>query len=166
MKLFSSRLPADALASLTAHVGARPHVLAWATTGDGVVVALPDRLSVAGDDGWGDTPWHDVLSGGWDPERSTMRWTRVSDGTRVELPLVRAGRFPDVFRERVEASIVFQQNVSPRPGRVLTITARRDLGDNTVRWMVHPGRGVHMDDPETRAFAEAELRRLRAEYAF
>lgn len=129
---------------------------------------MPDAFSVQDAEGWHDVGWHDVLTGGWDPAKGSMHWTRVSDSASVELPLVQPGHFPDVFRERVEATILFQQAVFPQPGRAITISARRDLADaaGAVTWTVHPGRGVRMEDPDTRAFAEAELRRLRSEYAF
>lgn len=168
MQLFAPRLPADAAASLAEHLGRRPRVLAWGRSDAGPVVALHERLAVLQADGWADVPWHDVLGGGWDDEARSLHWVRLSTGERVDLPLAEPGSLPEVFRERVESTFLFQQVLQLAPGKSLTITARRNLvrPEAPVLWTVHPGRGVQLDDPDTRAFAEAELGRLRAEYAF
>lgn len=168
MKLFAGRLPADAAASLTTHLGRRPQVLAWGRSTDGVLVALHDRLAVMDADGWRDVPWHDVLSGGWDGEARSLHWVRLSSGEHVDVPLTEPGSLPEVFRERVESTFLVTQVIRPAPGQSITITARRNLmdADAPVLWTAHPARGVRMDDPATLAFAEAELARLRAEYAF
>jgi len=170
VKLFGhrQRLPGDVRAALRTHLGSRPHVLAWATATDGVLVALPDRLARRDATGWSEVPWHDVLTGGWDAADRSLHWTRLSTGERVQVPLTEPGSLPEVFRERVEATILFRRVVYPVPGQALTIAARRNLVDDSrpVQWTVHPSRGLRMDDPAVVAFAEAELARLRAEYAF
>lgn len=169
MKLFSRHtLPKDAQARLAEHLGGRrPRVLAWARTGDGLVAALPDRLVRLRPDAVEALGWHDILTGGWDFATSSMHWTRMSTGAKTELVLTEPNSFPEVFRERVEATFLFQQAVFPRPGKAVTISARRNLmaAGEPVLWTAHPGRGVRMDD-EAIAFTQAELARLRAEYAF
>lgn len=169
MKLFLDKgnLPSDQFAALSEHLGRRPRVLAWGASADGAVVALPDRFCVRTTDGWLDIPWHQVLSGGLGADGATMHW-RLLDGTRGEVRLEKTGRFPDAFRDRVEATILLQRQLVFAPGRVLVVSARRDLGrpDAPATWTVHAGPGVRMDDPEVRAFADAELDRLRVEYAF
>lgn len=167
MQLFPARLPAVDLTRLADHLGRRPRPLAWARAASGVVVALHDRLCLPEGPGWRDVPWHDILSGGWDDEARMLRWSRVSSAERESVELLEARSLPEVFRERVEATFLFQQAVYPREGKAVTITARRSLaeGDQPVVWTAHPARGVRMD-AETVAFTEAELARLRAEYAF
>ncbi len=167
MKLLPARLPAADLTSLSDHLGRRARPLAWAASDDGVVVALDDRLCVRDADGWSDVPWHDVLRGGWDGADGVLRWVRMSTGDRREAHLAEPRSMPEVFRERVEATILVRHVVRPRPGKAITITARRPLGDGDGRilWTAHPAPGVRMD-AETLAFTEAELARLRAEYAF
>ena len=167
MKLLPARLPASDLASLSDHLGRRARPLAWAASDDGVVVALTDRLCSRDSDGWSDVPWHDVLRGGWDDAESVLSWVRMSTGDKVSIHLDEPHSLPEVFRERVEATILVRQTVSPRPGKSITITARRPLteGDDRILWTAHPAPGVRMD-AETLAFTEAELARLRAEYAF
>ena len=167
MDLFARRgLPTDLQATLRSHLGARPRVLAWgATPAGGAVVALPDRLSVHEGGAWSDTGWHQVLRGGWDAEASALHWTGP-DGDHT-VPLADPGRIPEVFRERVEATILLQHSVDVGPGRVVTVSARRDQSGRTpVAWALHAGRGVRLDDPEVAALATAELERLRTEYEF
>lgn len=169
VKIFArGSLPAEFRDRLEAHLGRpRPRVLAWARTATGAVVALPDRLVVLDADAATELGWHDVLSGGWDDAGQTMRWVQMSTGDQTELPLVEPGSFPEVFKERVEATFLVQQVVQPTPGRTVTLSARRNLGDEGERvlWTAHPARGVRMEG-ETLAATEAELARLRAEYAF
>lgn len=168
MKLFSrNALPADVSAAVTAHLGRRARVLAWGRTADGAVVALHDRLLHVVDGSVNELGWHDVLRGGWDDANQMMRWVRMSTGEETTVPLVEAGSFPEVFKERVETTFLFQTAVYPRPGAAVTISARRNLmdGETPVLWTAHPARGVRMDD-DAIAFVEAELGRLRAEYTF
>lgn len=168
MKFFSrSALPADVLARVTAFLGRRPRVLAWGRTDDGAVVALHDRLLQVREDGVTELGWHDILRGGWDDKNRAMRWVQMSTGEEFTVPLVEPGSFPEVFKERVEATFLFQTAIHPQPGKTVTISARRNLMDENARvqWTAHPARGVRMDD-ETVAFTEKELGRLRAEYAF
>lgn len=166
VKLFSrNALPAE-YRSLLAESG-RPRVLAWARTPDGAVVALHERVvRISGSEV---TPlgWHDVLSGGWDDANQTMHWTRMSTGEKTQVPLTEPNSFPEVFKERVEATFLFQTAVYPRPGKVVTISARRNLADDAepVLWTAHPAPGVRMDE-EAIAFVKASIARLRAEYAF
>ena len=163
----SGQLPRDEAASLAEHLGHRPRVLAWGQGEDGVVVALDDRLTFRGADGWTDVPWHRIFSGGLGGDGDTLRW-RLLDGTPGEVRLERPGRIPEAFRERVEATILLQRQLVYSPGRVIVVSARRDLGnpDAAATWAVHSSPGVPLEDPEVRAFADAELERLRTEYAF
>lgn len=168
MKLFSrNALPDDIAGRLADFLGRRPRVLAWGRTPNGALVALHDRLLWVVPDDIVELGWHDVLRGGWDDQNKMMRWVRMSTNEEVTVPLVEAGSFPEVFKERVEATFLFQTAIYPRPGAAVTISARRNLIDDESRvlWTAHPARGVRMDD-DAIAFTEAELGRLRAEYTF
>ena len=166
MNPFARRgLPTDLEPGLRAHVGTRPRVLAWAAAAGGAVVALPDRLAVLNESEWSSTGWQDILRGGWDADASALHWTGP-DGERT-LPLADPGRLPEVFRERVEATILVQRSVDLARGRFIIVSARRDpSGKAPVTWAFHPGPGVRLEDPETSARAAAELERLRLEYEF
>lgn len=168
MKLFSRKaLPDDIRELVATRVGRRPRVLAWGRTDDGAVVALHDRMLRVAGGGVSELGWHDVLRGGWDDKARAMRWVRMSTGEETIVPLVEPGSFPEVFKERVEATFLFQTAIYPKPGKAVTISARRNLMDDDVRvlWTAHPALGVLMDE-EAMAFTQAELTRLRAEYAF
>ncbi|MFV0405238.1 MAG: hypothetical protein ACK5LN_00170 [Propioniciclava sp.] len=167
MKLFGNRIPSDVRTRLQDQLGQRPVVLAWARTDDGVAVALPDQLAVDRGGAWECLPWEDVLTGGWDRADGALRWRRVSTSADESVALSDPGSLPEVFRERVEATILVQQTVQAGPGRSITLTGRRSLaeGEVTIRWTAHPAPGVRMEG-ETLAFVERQLAKLRAEYAF
>jgi hypothetical protein len=74
---------------------------------------------------------------------------------------------PSVFRERVQASIVVneQLTVPDNRGQVL-IACRRNLGaDEPLRWLVEPIGRTDLNDPPVRDFVIQQTERLRAEYA-
>lgn len=157
-------LPRDAFAGLTEAVGARVRVLAWARGADGPVVGLADRLALSCD-GWRFIGWHEIDSGGWDAETGRLRW-RLVDGETGEVNLADPGALPDLFRERVTASIVVQERVNLARGRTAIIVARRRLdgGSSPLVWSVTEQGGRFTADQE--AHAEAELARLQSEYDF
>ena len=169
MNLFSRKIktPDAVAAALDAHLGKPARVLAWARTDAGHLVALADRMIILRDgEPVEELGWHDVLHGGFG-EGGEMRWARMSTSERGTAQLVEPHSFPEVFKERVESTFLLQQVVTPFPGRHVTISARRNLmnPDERVLWTAHPARGTVMD-AETLAYAQAELARLRAEYAF
>ena len=155
----------ETLASLGRHLGQRPRVLAWGRTTDGVAVGLPDRLVYNGPEQWMDQLWHRVARGAWNRSTSTLRWSSV-EGASQELTLTRPGRLPELFNERVSASIVLQRLVDLPPRGSAQITLRRDLGDPhaALMWSVLPQGRARLDEPEAQAVVAAELARLRAEY--
>ena len=156
-------LPAADFRSLTEAVGRRVRVLAWARGADGPVVGLADRLAVRGPDAWRFIGWHEVASGGWDAETGRLRW-RLIDGVRDDLVLAGPGSLPELFRERVEASIVVQERLELARGRAAMIVARRRLDDGRapLQWTVTRHGGSF--DSAQAGQADAELARLRAEY--
>lgn len=168
MNLFSrKRKTPDAVAAATTDRASAGRLLAWAVTEDGHLVALLDRMLVLRDgEPVEEVGWHDVLHGGFG-EDGEVKWTRMSTGKQGRVRLTEPQSFPEVFRERVESTFLLQQVVTPYPGRHVTISARRNLMDSNqcVLWTAHPARGTTMD-ADVLAFAETELARLRAEYAF
>ncbi|GAB3702385.1 hypothetical protein [Mariniluteicoccus flavus] len=146
---------------------ARSKVLAAAPTGSGWCVLTVDAL--AHNDGapqWVLIPWHTIERGGFNGQGSTLQWTLV-DGRRGSVFLDEPGRLPEVFRERVEATIVLEEHVpieGTRQGGV--VSARRDLtsAEDAIEWRTRRGRGTP-DTPEVEAALQARLEALRGEYA-
>ena len=156
-------LPSEDFRSLGEAIGGRVRVLAWARGADGVVVGLPDRLAIQTRDGWRFVGWHDIDKGGWDAPSGRLRWTLL-DGAADDVVLAEPGSLPDLFRERVGASIVVQQRFELGRGRAAMIVARRRLGDgrHPLIWSLSRHGGPF--DVAQSDQAEAELARLRREY--
>ena len=156
-------LPRAVYASLAAEVGGRPRVLAWARGANGPVVGTSDRLAIAASEGWQLVPWHQIASGGWDASSGRLRWTSV-DGAEHGMVLDDPGSLPELFRERVDASIVVQERFELERGRAAMIVARRRLDDQRAPliWSVSPLGGAWSADQTARS--AAELARLQAEY--
>lgn len=165
-------LPAELHDGLSAFVaeegGRRPRVLAWGQGPDAVAVGLADRL-VVGPEPWRAVPWHEIQRGGWDFDTRTLRWRTVSDpATEEKLALENPGQLPELFRERVEQTIVLQRTVELTGSKTVIVSARRSLapGASGVIWSVSPGRGTNLRDPALAEAAEAELAHIRADWAF
>jgi hypothetical protein len=105
----SRGLPADSYqawaSSLASDEGRQIRVLAWAATTDGFCIGSPSVLSFLRDGSWTHLGWHLIETGGWDRESSALSWT-LYNGSRGSVELVEPGRLPELFRERVSASIV------------------------------------------------------------
>jgi hypothetical protein len=115
-------------------------------------------------DGWRHLGWHEIEHGGWNAESRSLSWT-LYGGRRGRVGLAEPGRMPELFRERVAASIVVERFVPIRGERGVTVTARRDLGGSgTISWHSTLTRGLSWStegvaDEAARASAE-----LQSEY--
>lgn len=159
----SAPLPTE-YATQLAELGERRKPLAWAPALDGVCVAYPDTFAVLGRRGWKLHGWHDIESGGWNTDDNQLVWTLVTGG-RGSSRLTDTGTFPDVFRERVQASIVYRRLVEVDGTRNgFTLSCRRNLSDDSLTWRVSPGKGTKMSDPHVRAAADLALAQARNEY--
>jgi hypothetical protein len=152
--------------SLAAQPERPARVLAWATTDTGVAVASPSVLSyddVAGR--WSHLGWHEIERGGWDEETGALTWQHV-DQTRGALALTEPGRLPEVFRERVAASIVLERLVPVRNGRGVLISGRRDLADAAaaITWNTSLQRGLTWQMEGVRAAVDEAVAQVRREY--
>lgn len=166
MGLFTRNdLDAATAASLAGFLGFRPRVLAWGRTTTGVGVGLSDRLTYLQGEQWGQQVWHEVARGGWEESSGRLQWTDVQ-GREGSLLLTEPRRLPDLFNERVSASIVLQKIVDLGRGRSAVVSLRRDLGSPgaPLVWRVRLGSGVDQDDPVVVGALTAELDRLRTEY--
>jgi hypothetical protein len=161
MALFSrSKVPGELVALLGA---SRP--LASGVSREGAVFAFAATLAYDLDGQWHPVPWQHVERGGWNSETQQLSWTTV-DGEAVQLELTEPGRLPQVFKERVNASIACSVTVPLSSTRTAVISARRDPAApaSALVWRVAPGKGTTADDVADDPQVALELARLRAEY--
>ncbi|MGI3786219.1 MAG: hypothetical protein ACRYG2_36200 [Janthinobacterium lividum] len=164
--LFGTRgLPPEVHASwrlaLSDRQGVPARILAWARSQDGFAVGSPAVLSLGGEtQGWHHLGWHEIEHGGWNAESRSLSWT-LYGGRRGRVELAEPARLPELFRERVAASIAVERFVPIRGERGVTVTARRDLGAaGTLSWHSTLTRGLSGNGAgvaEEIARAEAEL---------
>ena len=144
---------------LTTLAGER--VLATAATADEeVVVITTQRLVVPGGDLDEGRPWLLVVRGCWDPDTDVLSVTWVDGSPAGRWRLTRPGGVPDLFRERVQASIVLVEEVALDRTRRARVVLRRDLASDVVLAQTIVGRGCDPDDPELVAATEAVADRL------
>lgn len=162
MALFSRSRGIDA--ALSARLAGR-RVLAVASSPDGAAVGTVDRLYVPRAGGWFEQPWHEVERGGWDGASRTLAWT-TTDGTAHSLQLTVPGGLPDLFNERVTATIMASRTLELGPHRRAALIARRDLspGASGLIWQARPGPGLSADELASDPLVALELDRLRVEY--
>jgi hypothetical protein len=160
-------LPPPAYAALTASLaeqsGRPARILAWARGPDGYVVGSPAALSW-GTEEWRHVGWHEIERGGWNAETAQLRWVQYG-GRRGSVRLEEPGRVPELFRERVAASIAVERFVSIQGDRGVIVTARRDLGrDAEISWHTSLTRGLTWQTDGVRAVADEAMARLRTEF--
>lgn len=164
----SSKPPSAAIAAWRASLapGQPARVLAWASSVDEQTVVLsPVTLSVGDQNGWRHVGWHEIERGGWNAETEQLRWQTYAGG-RGALALPAPRRVPEVFRERVAASLVFERFVPVTAGsdRGVIVSARRPCGTGAIAWHTTLTRGMTWRTPGVRALADDALARLRHEY--
>ena len=159
-----SRPDRSLFAGLDDAVGHRADVLAHAV-GDGVLlVATRQELALKRGETWTVWPWAEVGGGAWKAEAQRFRF-RTIDNQQHEISLTEVNRLPEVFRERVNASMVVSTVLDVARGQV-QIVARRGLGaDSALHWYAIPSGGADLGDEATRAIVVAETDRLKSEYA-
>lgn len=174
LSLFANLLPLPKpwRVSLGQKLGAKPHVLAWSTTLQGMLVGTASSLAVAKgtpqSPRWQVIGWHEIESGGWNSDDRQLVWT-LNRGGRGQASLPKPGRFPELFKERVSASIVLRQHIEIDDTRNgVTISARRRLdgSEPELLWQCTPGKGTQMSDPAVVVATERALNHLRSQYDF
>lgn len=108
-----------------------------------------------------DRAWHMVDTGVWDDEnrRLTVQWVDRAPASvwEIELP----STFPQVLRERVQASVVLADEVDLGAKRRARVVVRKDLETQALLGQTILGRGVRSTDPGVRDETRAALDRLR-----
>jgi hypothetical protein len=114
---------------------------------------------------WRQQFWHEVERGNWDQATRRLRWTDVG-GEVVDVELTQTGTLPDLFNERVTASIACMSVVDLDTRGTAVITARRHLGHAAAPlvWRITPGKGASTESVAADGRVAAQLARLRAEY--
>lgn len=140
-------------------------VLASGRSPLGQVLGLPDALAFSDGTACREVAWHEVDHGGWDHDSRTLRWTTV-DGASGSVSLSETGRLPDLFNERVTASIACVRTIALADHATAVITARRNLAEpaSALIWRVTSGKGIQNGQVAEDPLVARELVRLRAEY--
>lgn len=154
MPLFATRprLPDPIRAELGLESGEKVLGFAVERAADGYVVATNRHLMVATPAGRGlRRPWHEVDAGQWDPDEWTLSVTWV-DGARPGRwtfgPQVT--RLPEVFHERVQASVVISEPL-PLTGRSRgRVVVRRDLSGGPLMVQTVLAATADEQDPKVR----------------
>jgi hypothetical protein len=155
--------------SLAAQPGRPTRVLAWATTPAGFCVASPAALSYGDEATWAHIGWHEIERGGWNAELHQLHWVRYAAPgealARGSVELTDPGRLPELFRERISATIAVERFVPLAGERGVIIAARRDLGGSgAVAWHGTLTRGLSWRTEGIRAAVDQAMEQVRAEY--
>ncbi len=114
--------------------------------------------------------WHQIEHGSFAADDRRLSWTTYTSGSG-DVVLPEPGRVPEVFKERVAASIAVEEFVpldaadDRRTG--VTVSGRRDLSrpdDAGISWHASLPAGVSPQTPGLEQLAEAAVARLRIEY--
>lgn len=157
------RLPRRALRPAV-DVGPGERLLAWAGTSGGEVLGgTRDAVYLAGHR----LPWEQVEAADWDRESGLLRLSEVGSWGEPRREhthtLGEPGRFLELVRERVTASIVLQRHVPVDGDSGLRVVARRAPRGGAYAWFLHYDNGVDPTDPEVQRLGEAALTAARGE---
>lgn len=148
-------------------VGPGERVLGWCETRDGRVLAgTREAFYVASPDSRTRVPWEQVETARWDQDEETLRVEEV--GTygqprpQHSFEVSDPGLLLQLVRERVTASILWQQHVPVAKRRGVRVIARRAPGGRgPVAWYYDFDTGIDPDDPEVRRVADEALARAQ-----
>jgi hypothetical protein len=114
--------------------------------------------------------WEKIERAGWDSEASVLHvYETTSFGTPLrvtELKVEDPGRFGQLLRERVDASILLQRHVPLAGKKGVRIVGRRNPAesDAPVSWNFVLDKGLEPDQPGLVDRAEEALRAVRDEF--
>ncbi|MDO4784670.1 MAG: hypothetical protein Q3997_06255 [Propionibacteriaceae bacterium] len=152
------------LDDLARAAGGPVRVLASAQGPDTTVVGLAHAFAYRSGDGWRLVGYHELNRGGWQATDGVFWWEDLA-GERHELVLTETGRFPELFRERVTATLLADKTVGQGTCQA-RIVARRNLAgvDAEVTWQAFPLPGTDPTQPEYRRLVSEGIERLGADY--
>ena len=110
-------------------------------------------------------PWHEIGRASFADDLLAVVLSAASpDGAgTLRIPLADAGRLPGVVRERVTASVVFDQHVRLRGREGVRVVARRRPEGDVLVWSYVVDDSLSLTAAEEASAAEA-VAALRAEY--
>jgi hypothetical protein len=154
-------LPADVVAVLGDRAAAVLSLAHDVRSGADVVATTTHVYAVAEGSVVLERPWHMVDTGSWDDEKRllTVQWVDRAPATVWELEEL--GTFPQVLRERVQASVVLADEVDLGPKRKARVVVRKELATGALLSQTILGKGVRSTDPGVREETGAALDRLR-----
>lgn len=109
-------------------------LVAEETRTDTWVLLSSDAIAeaTAGGDVLWQRPWHEVAGGDWDDEEHTLvvTWVDNQPESRIETARDAPKRFPRVFKERVDATVVYAETERiPGGGRLRAAIRRTPTGE-------------------------------------
>ncbi|NUR99608.1 MAG: hypothetical protein HOV67_30650 [Kribbellaceae bacterium] len=177
MRLLRSAWPRDLAAAVSAAAraatGSKEDVLAAVQLANGRWVAgTRAAVYLPSDSADADrrVGWEQIERANWDSEASVLHIYETTDfGTPLratELKVEDPGRFGQLLRERVDASIVVQRHVPLAGKRGVRIVGRRNPAatDAEVTWNIVLDKGLEPSQPGVVDAAEAALRQVRDEF--
>jgi hypothetical protein len=153
-------------------------LLAWELTDDRrYCIASAGLLSLSSSDpsspDWRHIGWQQIERGGYDSGTDSLHWQLYDAAADERVRLEKPGRLPEVFRDRVAASIAVEQFIAVEGARKVKgvepgviISGRRDLSrpESAIEWRASLPRGLDWDTPGLRDLAEDAIARLSSEY--
>jgi hypothetical protein len=157
------------LKSLVEQPGRPARILAWGTSSEGWCIGSPAALSYRRDGVWHHVGWHEIERGDWEAEQRRLSWSQyvgADESTRaVSVVLTEPGRLPELFRERISASIAIQKFVAISGERGVLVTARRALGPSgEIIWHGTVTKGLSRRTESVQEAVDQATAAVRSEY--
>ncbi len=163
MALFGRRFDKTLEHELQSHLSRRISVLAQGTGPRASLLATKELLALRELGQWQTFGWEQIAHGAWREDDSTFVW-KTTSGQDFTVHLDDAGRVPELFRERVQSSMVATITHDLPRGRVQIIGRRSLDGSDEMTWYAVAGGGADLTDETVAALIVSETDRLKAEY--
>lgn len=127
------------------------YLTAEALVDDSWALVTTEVFAIVGADGAlaRERPWHEVATGEWDDARRimTITWVDGSKPTRLKTVNENPINFPRMFKERVDASVVYSESM-PVVGGVLRGALRRTPSGELISQISSDGELVQCEQLE------------------